>query len=189
MNSHKNPNLLSREESFVLVVDVQEKLLPVVPAGQSLVVEINKILAGARLFNVPVFISEQYPQGLGDTIPEISTGDPFVFEKTSFSCGGSGSDFTNALSSLQKENRMQCVLVGIESHICVLQTALDLMNRGFDVYPVVDAIGSRHILDHQVAVQRMTQTGAQPVSTESVLFEWCGDSTDPRFKSVSQLVR
>jgi nicotinamidase-related amidase len=129
--------------------------------------------------------SEQYPAGLGPTVERLATHLPRVAEKRIFSCR----ECTDLISSWMTSGIRQVVVVGIETHVCVLQTALDLLSAGFEVYVVADAVGSRTDLDRDVALNRLTQSGVTVTTTESVLFEWCETSSAPEFKQISQLVR
>ena len=124
----------------------------------------------SKELSVPVVISEQYSQGLKPTIPELQNAlsDPLVVHKVHFSCASDA----NFISTWQSLNRKQAILMGIETHVCVLQTALELKERGYDVFVVGDAVSARHELDHQLALKRMKQNGIQIVSKEMVFFEW-----------------
>ena len=176
---------MSPDETAVLVVDVQEKLMPKIHGAAALVRNIAFIIDVARLLGVEVFATEQYAKGLGPTVPELAQRLPRPLEKLSFSsCGAPG-----LIDALRKQGRSRVLLVGIESHVCVLNTALDLLDEGYYVYPAVDAIGCRFALDHDVAMRRLEAAGAFLTTVESAAFEWTGGAEHPRFKAMSALVK
>ena len=181
----RSPHLLGRQDSAPLVVDMQEKLMPLILHGPRLTWNVQRLLAGARCFEVPVLATEQYPRGLGPTIPELIDELPSRPDKVLFSCGACGDMFDRLAAS----GRTKIVVTGIETHVCVLQTALDLLAAGFTVTIAVDAVGSRAMLDYDFGLRRMETCGATLSTTETVLFEWCESSSDPQFKEISRLVR
>jgi nicotinamidase-related amidase len=178
--------LLSRSESRLLIVDMQEKILPVIDGYEAVTANCLKLIEAAKILNVPATATEQYPKGLGSTIAAIADRLPERPEKIEFSC-------LNCLdwnaSANDPEGRFKIVVAGIESHVCVLQTVLDLLSQGFRVFVAADAIGSRKPLDREIALQRMASSGAVITTTESVLFEWCERAGTPEFKEISRLVR
>lgn len=183
---NRSPELMNRDDTALVVVDVQEKLMPLIADHQHITWNIRRLLDGAKTLNVQVVATEQYPKGLGGTVAELKdrlTGD--IPEKLHFSCGACGELFTQ----LAEENIHKLLLCGIEAHVCVQQTALDLLAAGFRVYLAVDAIGARGDLDKQIALRRMESSGATLTTTESALFEWCEQAGTPEFKAISQLVR
>lgn len=137
------------------------------------------------MFEVPALGTEQYPAGLGPTVPQLAADLTILPGKLSFSCAG-GDGFAEALES---QTGIQVLLAGIETHVCVLQTALDLTAAGFQVFLAVDATGSRGEFDYATAVRRMESVGVTLTTTETVLFEWCRFAGSERFKEVSRLVR
>ena len=178
-------DLLSHQECQLVVVDVQEKLLPVIPDASNLTHRIRQLLQAARLFEIPLHCSEQYPKGLGATVPELAELLPAPREKLRFSaaaCLG----WETAANTI--DSRTRIVLTGIEAHICVQQTALDLLAAGYRVIIPVDAIASRNQLDWEMAIRRMENSGACITTTESILFEWCEIAGTPEFKQISKLV-
>lgn len=181
----KSPNLVCREKSTLLVIDFQERLVPVIDDYSAIGQNIARLNQSAQLFSVPRIVSEQYPKGLGHTVSNLEMTGATKFEKSMFSCR-ENPDLSGEVAS---DGRSQVIVTGIETHICVAQTCLDLLSTGFQVFIVVDAIGSRKKLDHQNAVARMTQFGAISITTESVMFEWCETSRDEHFKTISQLVK
>ena len=181
----RSPQLLSAPSSVLLVVDVQEKLIPLIPHHRRIVWNIQRLLQAAQVLEVPAVGTEQYPKGLGPTVEPLRELLGPVPEKLSFSCAGC----EPFLERLDVESRWQVVVAGIETHVCVQQTVLDLLARGFEPYLVADAVGARGELDHQVALRRMEAAGATVTTTESVMFEWCQRAGTPQFKQISQLVR
>ncbi len=181
----RSPELVSRHESALLVVDVQDKLLKFIPRGERLVWNIRRLLDGAKLLGVPSHATEQYPSGLGPTTAVLAERLPPIPAKQRFSCCG-----CEALPGDWPERGLdQIVVAGIEAHVCVLQTVLDLLSAGYRVYVVVDAVGSRSALDAEIALRRLESQGATLTTTESILFEWCETAAAPEFKALSQLVR
>jgi hypothetical protein len=171
--------------SVLVVVDVQDKLLVKIPAAESLVRSIAFLLDAANLFGVPARATEQYPQGLGPTTAEVARRLPKDLPaKTAFSCCGAA----GFLADLRRLARPVVVLAGMETHVCVSQTALDLLAAGFSVFLPVDTTASRFALDHDAALRRLERAGVIPTSAEAVAFEWAADAAHPRFKELSKLV-
>lgn len=174
---------LRPENSVLVVIDIQDKLLAKIPTADSLVTSAAFVLDVAALLEVPIRATEQYPKGLGPTTAEIARRLPAVVEKTAFSCCCSGT-FLEEIEMLQRPN---VVLVGMETHVCVMQTALDLLEAGLHVYLPVDALATRVQLDHDLGLHRMERAGAVLTTAEALAFEWLRDSTHPQFKAVSKL--
>lgn len=181
----RHPTLLDRRQTAVLVVDVQEKLLPLIPGCASLIDNIRFILEVARLLQLPIQATEQYPKGLGPTTTELASLLPPRPEKLDFSCCG----LPEVVNQFRQWQRRQIVVVGIETHVCVLQTVLDLLNHGFQVHVPVDAVAARFELDHEIALQRMRSAGAILSTVESVGFELFARAGSPEFKQFSWLVQ
>jgi nicotinamidase-related amidase len=181
----RSPELMSRGDTGLLVVDVQEKLLPLIPRHEVLVWNHRRLIDGAKILGLPVAATEQYPKGLGPTTPSLASLLPPIPAKLAFSCGERGDVFEQF-----RARRVHKILVaGIETHVCVQQTVLDLLADGYRVYVAVDAVGSRHLLDHEVALRRMDSAGATLTTVEAALFEWCERAGSPEFKQISALVR
>ena len=182
----RSSELLTASRSRLLIVDVQEKLLPVISDGAHVQASCLYLMQAANTMNVPVHVSEQYPQGLGGTIPELTSDDieHTTFEKIRFSAA---EGFRHAVA--KNQDRDQIVIAGIEAHICVLQTALDLLASGFRVYVVADATGSRKINDVPVALNRIRDAGGVVISSESVAFEWCEAAGTDEFRKISRMTR
>lgn len=173
--------------SQLVLVDIQSKLTPAMDAGEMPQVLRNAaILAqAANLLTVPMLYTEQYPKALGATVPELASHLTGVaIEKIDFSCAA----VPNFRSRLTQD-RSQIILAGIESHICVLQTALGLQNMGKQVFVVEDAVTSRKLSNKHNALARLRQAGCVITNTESVVFEWLGKAGSEPFKTISKLIR
>lgn len=180
----RSPELLNRNCSLLLVIDLQEKLLPVIHDARSVVTGARFLMDCAGVLSVPVCVSEQYPKGLGATVDEIR-GHKVVratFEKLRFSAA-------EGLQEFLSDDIEQVILCGIETHVCVLQTAMDLLAQGRRVFVVADAVGSRHPTDHHCALRRLRDSGVNVCTAESVPFEWCAQAGSDEFRQISQLVR
>jgi len=176
---------LRADSSVLVVIDVQDKLLVKIPTATSLVANAGFLLDVAALLDVPILATEQYPKGLGPTTAELARRlPPSLPSKTTFSCCGAGT-FLEELEMLRRPN---VVLVGMETHVCVAQTALDLLQAGLHVYLPVDALGARGAIDHDTALRRLEHAGAVPTTVEAIAFEWVGDAAHEKFKAVSGLV-
>ena len=181
----RSPLLFTTDRSLLLIIDVQEKLAPLVDGSQRVVWNIGRLLQGASLLEVPTMASEQYPQGLGATIPALPLDGIAVVEKRMFSCR----ECSSIRQRLLDERRDQVVICGLETHVCVQQTVLDLLPDGYQVQVVADAVSSRFASDREVALRRMELSGAVLTTTEAILFEWCETARHPRFKDLSRLIR
>ncbi|HVI89544.1 MAG TPA: hydrolase [Dongiaceae bacterium] len=178
--------LIEHARSFLLLVDLQEKLMPAMVEPDWLGRQIGVLLAAARELAVPVVASEQYPTGLGPTVANIAgkLQQSEIFAKTEFSC------YANpALRRRFEAAGDQVVVAGIEAHVCVLQTALDLRAAGRSVFVVADAVSSRRPESREIALQRLAANGVTLVTVEMVLFEWLRRADRPEFKPVSRLIR
>jgi nicotinamidase-related amidase len=181
----KSPELMASSDTGLLVVDVQQKLVNLIDGHARIVWNIGRLIDGARLLDLPVLATEQYPQGLGPTTPELAGKLDRVFDKTAFSCGGCAA----LCQELQSLGRKKWLVCGIEAHVCIQQTVLDLLAEGFRIYIAADATGSRAAIDYQIALRRMESCGAILTTVEAALFEWCQDSKRAEFKQISQMVR
>jgi len=176
---------MSAGDTGLLVIDVQEKLLPLIRDAERLVVNIGFLIDGAQLLGVPVQVTEQYPKGLGKTTPALAARLPPAPEKVAFSCCA----IPAVAEGFHRQARPKVLLAGIEAHVCVLQTALDLLAQDLRVYLAVDAVGSRYAIDHEYALRRLERAGAILTTCETALFEWTGGADHPQFKAVSKLVQ
>lgn len=183
--------ILRAEESVLVVVDVQDRLLPAIHDSARVLRTVTTLLTGAGLLGVPVIVTEQYPKGLGGTVESVRAALPAgtpTIEKITFACTGEPA-FNAALDALAAQGRRQIVVCGTEAHVCVLQTVLGLRQAGRSPYLVADAVSSRTPENHAAAVQRMSAAGIPVVTTEMALFEWMERAGTPQFKAVSALVR
>jgi nicotinamidase-related amidase len=176
---------MSAADTALLVIDVQEKLLPKVPDAAALTRNIAFLIDAARLLEMPVQATEQYPKGLGPTVAELIGRLPQRPEKIAFSSCAAPS----VVETFHREARPKVVLAGIETHVCVLHTALDLLALDFRVFLPVDAVGARYRIDHDTALRRLEQAGVVLTTTEGCVFEWIGGAGHPRFKEISRLVQ
>lgn len=185
-----NPFLCHTEDSVLLIVDMQDRLSASMSKDELESVQANSIrlIDAANILGIPVLLTEQYPQGLGPTGAELAGRLPEntrAFEKTGFSCYAADG-FSKKLNEYQ---RRQVILTGQEAHVCVLQTALELLNLNFQVFVVEDAIISRKTEHKLNALQRMRHHGITITNHESVLFEWLKDASHPDFKKISGMLR
>lgn len=177
--------MMSSQDTALLVVDVQVKLIPLIPNHQRIVWNIRRLIDGAEILGLPVVATEQYPKGLGPTTPELAKRLNDVHSKTTFSCTGCSDLFED----LAERGIYKLLIAGIETHVCVAQTVLDLLSNGFRAFVPVDAVASRFEIDRQTALSRLDSSGATLTTTEAALFEWCEVSGTPQFKQISALVR
>ena len=176
------PPRITPETSIVAVIDVQDKLIATLhDDGTRLLTATRFLLDVARILNVPIVVTEQYPKGLGHTVAGLGDADETI-DKTGFS----GCIADAFLERLNQNNVETVILLGMEAHVCVLQTALDLLRHGVRVMLAVDATDSALSLDREIALRRMEQAGVTLATTESIAFEWLGDAKHPQFKTVSK---
>jgi nicotinamidase-related amidase len=180
-----HPTQMSDGDTGLLVIDVQDKLMAKIPPAEALTRNIAFLVDGARLLDMPVQATEQYPKGLGGTVAELARRLPQRPDKTAFSCCA----VPGLVEGFRQAARLKVVLAGIETHVCVQHTALDLLAQGFHVYIPVDAVASRSALDHEYALRRLENAGAVLTTAETCVFEWVGGAGHPRFKEVSKLVQ
>jgi len=177
----------TKENTVLVIVDVQEKLHPHVQKPEKLTKNIVKLIEFAKIFNIPIILSEQYPKGLGQTIPEIADALPKYapLEKNTFSCFGV-EDFERAVLDT---TCMNLAIVGIETHVCVFQTTRDAIDRGYNVHLISDAVSSRSKKDKRIGMMRMKELGAVISSSEMLMFEIMEKAGTPEFKQVSPLLK
>jgi len=179
---------LCLETSLLIVIDVQERLLPAIFQQQQIIFNARRLLEAASALGVPIVVTEQYPQGLGGTVKELLPFVPAetaVLPKKSFSIY----DDESIRAEIEKHSRSQIILCGVEAHVCVQQSAFDLLGAGKEVHIVVDAIGSRFADNRDTALRRFESSGMVLTSTESLLFEWCRSADHPQFKMFSRLAK
>ena len=185
MNQHNT--ILQKETTGLLIIDIQERINAVMKYGETVVENTVKLIKGFKVLNLPVLITEQYRRGLGATESPIleKLGETEIIEKLTFSCCGA----PQLMTQLQDKNVKQVVICGIETHVCVQQTALDLLANGFQVHLVRDAISSRKKIDHKTAIERMQNDGVIVTTAETVLFELLVESMTPEFKDIYKIVK
>jgi nicotinamidase-related amidase len=176
---------LTGQHGALLVVDVQEKLLEHIQDRDGVVANSIRLVKAAQHLHMPVWATEQYPKGLGPTIAPLAALIPQRPAKTTFHCCA----VPQLLEQLYGRQIRHVTLVGIEAHVCVAQTALELLGLGFRVQVPADAVGSRHKIDWEFALRRIEHAGASVSTTEAVLFEWTERSDRPEFKAISALVK
>lgn len=176
--------LLEAKRSLLLIIDVQEKLVPAIHGHAQVVENCGWLIRVARELGVPVRVSEQYPKGLGSTVSQVQTLllPEERMEKVHFSCVAEPS----CRESLWETGCDQIVVAGVEAHVCVLQTVLNLVEEGKGVYVVADTISSRDPRNADLAIERMRQAGAQIVSREMVAFEWAYKAGTDQFRALSK---
>lgn len=179
--------LLAAADACLLVVDIQDKLLPAVHERDALVANAAVLLKAAAALGVPVLASEQYPQGIGHTVAPVAALLPegAVVKKVHFSCLADAG-FAQRFAAL---GRRQAVVIGLEAHVCVLQTAEQILAAGHEVFVVADAVSSRAQASHALALRRLEADGARIVTTEMVVFEWLGQAGTPVFRELSRLIK
>jgi nicotinamidase-related amidase len=182
-----HPSILRRDRAALLVVDVQERLWEVMRDRQRLADRLVLMVKACGLLDVPVFVTEQYPKGLGPTIGPLREVlvDARADVKMTFSCCGIG----ELPEALKQKGIEQILAAGIEAHVCVLQTALDLLSRGFQVHLLADAVSSRHETDQQIALRRLSRAGVILSTVETAVFELMESAEAPEFKDVSKLIK
>jgi nicotinamidase-related amidase len=178
---------IEKENCVGLVIDIQDKLFPVVHGKNEFLTNTVRLILGLQELEVPLLVTQQYTKGLGETIVEISTLISHFksIEKTSFSCY----DEPAFVEALEDSNRKTVIICGIEAHICVLQTAVDLKAAGYNPVVVYDCISSRSKGNHKLALERFRYEGILVTSTESLLFELTRSTGSSAFKTISKLVK
>ncbi len=178
---------LSVQDSVLVVVDIQERIIPKIFGQQTVISNAVTLIKSAKILNIPIIVTEQYPKGLGSTIPEIkdliTPWQPI--EKIRFSCFGN-SDFSKKLKELKRDSIILC---GIESHVCITQTALGGLKSGYSVFFVKDAISSRTENNRETGFERMAQAGTIPTSTEMVMFELLKEAGTDKFKQMVSMIK
>lgn len=185
MNRH--PKILQREKTALLIIDIQERILPAIFEYERVVENALKLVNGFKILKIPIYFTEQYPKGLGPTEPRIKAAleNSEAIQKMTFSCYGAGDLFVE----MKNKGIEQVVVCGVESHVCVLQTVLDLLAQDFQVHLAADAVSSRRKFDYEIALRRMESNGAEVTLTESVLFELLNICGTDEFKAVSKLIK
>ena len=181
-----NNNILVEDETLLLIVDVQQKLLTNIKDNKLLVFNIKKLINACNLLNIQIAITEQNPLKLGKTLESIIDDNEYpIFEKMEFSCNKN----KNFIKYLNEHNFKNIIVCGIESHICVLQTSIDLLQKGLNILIPRDAIGSRNEIDNDTAFLRLILSGAVASTTESLICELCKTSNRKEFREVSKILK
>jgi len=179
--------MLTVENTALLIIDVQGKLAQLMQGKEVLFENLQRMIKGAQILGIPIIWTEQNPRGLGPTIPEVapllSNSQPI--HKLSFSCCGN-EDFMRELRAL---NRKQILITGIEMHICVYQTAMDLINLGYEVEVVADAVSSRTVENKEIGLEKVRDGGGKLTSTETALFELLKVAEGEKFKEILQIMK
>lgn len=176
---------LEKESSQFLLVDMQEKLFPYIVGNEIIAKKVITLMEGMKALEIPMMAAQQYPKGLGNTIEQLRPYFSTYHDKLTFSCCGNES----LVKELHKQDSKNVIIAGIEAHICVLQTTIDLKALGFQPIVVVDAIGSRTKSDYEIALERMKFEGVILTTVESILFELCYQAGSDAFRAISKLVK
>lgn len=178
---------INREEAVLVLIDFQERLMPAMENPEELKDNVVKLVLGCDILDVPMLVTQQYTRGLGPTVSEINDalGEYEAIEKTAFSAMGEP-EFVDKLKAAGKKS---VILIGIETHVCVQQTAIDLLESGYSVFIVSDCMSSRKSNDKENGLSRMVASGAIITTAESVLFELLKDAKNEYFKAISSLVK
>jgi nicotinamidase-related amidase len=183
--------LLARDKSQLLIIDVQDKLLAAMSGQDRLLERCVRLVRAANVLGVPVTVSEQYPAGLGsvaEPIREALGNAGPILDKIEFSCLRNEA-LRDRLHDIRRRGRPQVVIGGIEAHVCVTQTAIDLEEQGFEAYVVADAVASRSKTSRRLALARLTKAGVDVVDSEMVVFEWLERAGTPAFKELQALLK
>ena len=179
-------NKQSPSKNALLIIDIQEKIIKPITNKDLIIKNIKKLLNAYQILDKSIFVSEQNPLKLGTTISELIPKDDFKkFEKMQFSIANN-EKFKKELAEKKIKNLIIC---GIETHICIQQSVLDLLRNGYEVLIIADAMGSRNKVDHEIALQRMTQKGASLATTESIIFELCKTANRKEFKEIINIIK
>ena len=187
VGNSRHPNLFTKENSAVLLIDYQERFVPVLHDNDEIIKNIKLLLSGANIYKLPVFVSEQVPEKLGPTINDFKEhllGAKLFSKKTMSCCGQPG-----FIEELKNKNIKKIAICGIEAHVCVLQTSLDLLNNNFQVHLAVDAITSRIPYNKDIAIEKIKAAGAIISSVETILFEMAYEAGTEEFKRLQQLFK
>lgn len=183
----RNPKILNRDAAVLFIIDVQESFRKVLPDFGELTKNISILIQAMKILDVPIVVTEQYPRGLGRTVSELSDvlGKHVLFEKNCFSSAG----IPELMDWLKASGKEQIILTGIETHVCVNQTALDLLWKKYQVHLVTDAVSSRVLPNKLLGIEKIVSGGAVPTSVEMALFEMLVESGTDKFKAVQKLVK
>lgn len=177
--------LMKKDESLLLVIDVQERLAPAMDNPREVINGCSKLLGVAKRLNVPFIITEQYPKGLGATMFDLrkeAGEEVYYLPKTEFSCARN----PEIMEAIKKSSKRQIIIAGLETHICIVQTALELQAEGYEVFVVSNACSSRQPVQHILALQRLLQHNVDVVTIEMVIFEWLEKAGSDEFKEITR---
>ncbi len=181
----RSPELMNPADTALLVVDVQERFVPAIPDISRIVWNCRRLLDAAKLLGVAYSATEQIPAKLGPTVSPLTERLDSPTPKKTFTCASCSEIFDR----WRADGRQRVLICGIETHVCILQTALDLTAAGWLVYVAVDAVGSRFELDRDTALRRLEAAGVVLTTTEATLFEWCATAAAPAFRELSALAK
>ncbi|MBQ9060905.1 MAG: hydrolase [Firmicutes bacterium] len=179
--------LINREDTLFIAIDYQEKLMPVMSNKEDLEDKVCRLAEGLKVMGIPHIVTQQYTKGIGETIPSVAEaiGEFEPIDKTSFSCMNN-EEFVRQLKAIGRKTAIVC---GIEAHICLQQTVLQLLDEGYTVYVPIDCISSRSQRDCMWSTERMGRAGAIMTTYEAILYELLGGSKAPEFKAISKIVK
>lgn len=177
----------TREDSLLLIIDIQQAMLKVIDSWEMIAGKAKQLIQSANALEVPILITEQYKKGLGETLPDLiqEVESPQIFQKEHFSACLE-EDF---IPTVQSFNRKKVIVVGMETHVCVLQTCLDLIKAGFQVYLAADAVASRVNDNRDIALDLLRQAGAVIASTEIIIFQWACRANTDAFRKILPIVK
>ena len=176
-------NQIHSENSILILIDLQGRLMPAIDQGEAVLKQCIRTAQIAQLLEIPIIGTEQSPNSLGSNLDSIQSFCSKTIEKEHFNACADG------LTAAIPDNRQQCILMGCETHVCLMQTALNLIDKGYDVSIVVDGVGSRRALDKQIALDRLNIAGARLITAEMLGFEWLKTAQNPVFKEVLALLK
>jgi len=179
----RTSNQIHSESSILILIDLQGRLMPAIDQGESVLNQCIRSAKIAQLLGIPIIGTEQSPKSLGSNIESIKSFCSQTISKVHFNACADG------LTAAIPTNRQQCILMGCETHVCLMQTALKLIDEGYDVSIVVDGVGSRRALDKQIALDRLSAAGARLITGEMLGFEWLKSAQNPAFKEALALLK
>ena len=181
-----NKFALLKEESLLLIIDIQERLVPAMKYGKQVIKNTNILISATEEMNIPIIVTEQYPKGLGQTVPEINNhlGDSLKFEKTLFTACTD-----EVIEALENAGKKKIIITGMETHVCVFQTTRDLISRGYEVFVVSDGVASRYKENYKNGLDLIKDMGAVITNTETILFDLLKKAGTPEFKVLSKLIK
>lgn len=181
-----NKFTLDRNDSLLMIIDIQERLVPVMKKGEKIIDKTNILISAAKELELPIITTEQYPKGLGPTVSQLKSNinSDNIFEKVTFTA------YTEQVSSmLESLNRKKIIITGMETHICVFQTVRDLLAKGYEVFLVSDAVCSRSKDNYKNGLRLIESMGAMITNTETVIFDLLKEAGTPEFKTLSKLIK